>query len=68
MENRRKEVMIITTDNNIMNESMNQDGRGMRYETPKEQLIRKIIEWTESLTEEEIKEYTKDSEDHPEEQ
>ena len=40
----------------------------MKYESEKEQLIRKIIEWSESLTEEEIKEYTKDSEDHPEEQ
>lgn len=55
--------MIITTDNNIMNESMNQDGRGMRYETPKEQLIRKIIEWTETLTEEEIEEILKEKED-----
>ena len=35
----------------------------MKYESEKEQLIRKIIEWSESLTEEEIKEYTKDSED-----
>lgn len=38
----------------------------MKYESEKEQLIRKIIEWSESLTEEEIKEYTKDSEDKSE--
>lgn len=40
----------------------------MKYESEKEQLIRKIIEWSESLTEEEIKKYMKDSEEHPEEQ
>lgn len=38
----------------------------MKHLTEKEQLIRKIIEWSESLTEEEIKEYTKDSEDKSE--
>ena len=39
----------------------------MKFETDQERLIRKITEWAETLTEEEIKEYTKDSENHLEE-
>lgn len=35
----------------------------MKFETDQERLVRKIIEWTESLTEEEIEEILKDKED-----
>lgn len=38
----------------------------MKYQTDQERLIRKIIEWSESLSEEEIREYMKDSEDKSE--